>query len=82
MQLVAEGDNGAKNVGKNSRWSAWIQLVVRLLCSDARISTEKITKPFAVKDLGVVAKKDGELRTIFSCLMKTLLIARVGRRPF
>lgn len=36
---------GAKNVGKNSRLSAWIQLVVRLLWTDAMISTEQITKP-------------------------------------
>lgn len=43
---------GVKNVGKNSRLTAWIQLVVRLLWTDAMISTEQITKPFAAKDLG------------------------------
>lgn len=73
---------GAKNVGKNSQLSAWIQLVVRLLWTDAIISTEQITKPFAAKDLGGVARKDREPRTTFSCLMKTPLIARVGRRLF
>lgn len=73
---------GAKNVGKNSRLSAWIQRVVRLLWTDAMISTEQITKAFAAKDLGGVARKDGEPRTIFSCLMKTPLIARVGRLLF
>lgn len=30
------------------------------------MSTEQITKPFAAKDFGGVAKKDGEPRTFFS----------------
>lgn len=42
---VCERDNGGQERGKDSRLSPSIQLVVRLLWTDAMISIEKIAKP-------------------------------------
>lgn len=53
---------GPKNVGKDSRLNASIQLVVRLLWTDGMISTERNeTKSIAAGSLGVLLGRTGSL---------------------
>lgn len=70
---------GPKNVGKDSRLNASIQLVVRLLWTDGMIFTER-NEIYRGGGLGGAAGKDGEPTTFFSYFMMTPLIARVGHR--